>query len=169
MLDFIRFRSPDAQDDLPASRLVLASPGTTSASDPHAVSVVDLRALIEENADLKVALCDARIQLLQWKEFAQAMATRRRALGRVGRRPALPPEPGQQPAPRGRNERLRLAIAAAGYSPRTFARAIDVHPDTVERWISGRGIPRRDSAYRAARLLGLPVPWLIPALDADTR
>jgi hypothetical protein len=54
------------------------------------ISVVDLRALIAENADLRVALCDTRIQLRHWKELVQAIGDRRRILGLVRKARAVP-------------------------------------------------------------------------------
>ncbi|WP_198532775.1 phospholipase D-like domain-containing protein [Carbonactinospora thermoautotrophica] len=41
-------------------------------------------------------------------------------------------------------------------------------PKSVERWITKNRTPRRATAFKTAKLLGMPVSWLWPELDGDT-
>jgi len=156
-------------DPLRAASPVPAAPSPVAVHTAGAhtnVVPADLRALIAENADLRVALCDAQIQLRHWRDFAQALAGRRCAVPRpLCRRPPATSPSQEQPGIGEPNERLRLALAASGRSQRGLARCIGVHLHTVERWIYEGTLPRRESAHQAARLLGVPVTWLFPGLD----
>lgn len=67
----------------------------------------------------------------------------------------------REPAP-GFGTYLTAAIERAGYrSPTAFARALEVDPSVVLRWIQGRTQPTPALLVRAVPLLGLPVSDLI--------
>ncbi|MFF7730735.1 XRE family transcriptional regulator [Streptomyces sp. NPDC008001] len=63
-----------------------------------------------------------------------------------------------------RNERLRLAVAAGGWTHVTLAAQAGVDPKTVERWINLGRTPRRVTALSVAELLGEDVFALWPRL-----
>jgi transcriptional regulator with XRE-family HTH domain len=65
------------------------------------------------------------------------------------------------------NERLRSALLESDYDERSLADELGLDPKSVQRWITRDITPRRSSAYRAAKLLGVPVAWLWPDLEAD--
>jgi len=65
------------------------------------------------------------------------------------------------------NERLRSTFAESGYSEESLAREIGLDPKSVQRWITKDVTPRRSTAQRAAKLLGVPSSWLWPELEAD--
>ena len=54
------------------------------------------------------------------------------------------------------NERLRTTLTDSEYDVRSLADELGLDPKSVQRWIT-RGItPRRITAHRAAKLLGVP-------------
>jgi transcriptional regulator with XRE-family HTH domain len=63
------------------------------------------------------------------------------------------------------NDRVRSALASAGYTVQTLARDLGVDEKTVERWITKGVVPHRPTAMRAARALGVPMGYLWPQLD----
>src|SRR5215472_8462916 len=65
------------------------------------------------------------------------------------------------------NERLRSTFAESGYSEESLARDIGLDPKSVQRWITKDVTPRRSTAQRAAKLLGVPSSWLWPELESD--
>jgi len=64
------------------------------------------------------------------------------------------------------NERLRATLAESGYGSDSLARELGVDPKTAERWITRSITPRRVTAQRVARLLGVAPSWLWPELEA---
>jgi transcriptional regulator with XRE-family HTH domain len=62
------------------------------------------------------------------------------------------------------NERLRVAMAAGGWTHASLAEATGVDPKSVERWVNLGRIPRRRTAIQAAEILGEDVHVLWPAL-----
>lgn len=65
------------------------------------------------------------------------------------------------------NERLRSTFAESDHSEESLAREIGLDPKSVQRWITKDVTPRRSTAQRAAKLLGVPTSWLWPDLKAD--
>lgn len=65
------------------------------------------------------------------------------------------------------NERLRSTFAESEYTEDSLAREIGLDPKSVQRWITKDVTPRRTTAARAAKLLGVPASWLWPDLDTD--
>jgi len=74
---------------------------------------------------------------------------------------ALPGEDGMP------NERLRSIFTESEYDEDSLAREIGLDPKSVQRWITRDVTPRRATAQRAARLLGVPASWLWPDLEPD--
>jgi transcriptional regulator with XRE-family HTH domain len=62
------------------------------------------------------------------------------------------------------NERLRVAMAAGGWTHATLAARAQVDPKSVERWVNLGRTPRRVTALLAAETLGEDVHALWPAL-----
>ncbi|MER7153194.1 XRE family transcriptional regulator [Streptomyces lydicus] len=62
------------------------------------------------------------------------------------------------------NERLRVAMAAGGWTHATLAARAQVDPKSVERWVNLGRTPRRATALLAAETLGEDVHALWPAL-----
>ncbi|MFB8084850.1 helix-turn-helix domain-containing protein [Streptomyces sp. NPDC055992] len=62
------------------------------------------------------------------------------------------------------NERLRAAMAAAGWTHGSLAEEVGVDPKSVERWVNLGRVPRRKTAVKAAEQLGEDVYALWPAL-----
>lgn len=62
------------------------------------------------------------------------------------------------------NERLRAVMAAGGWTYATLAKAVEVDPKSVERWVNLGRTPRRATALQAAEALGEDVHALWPAL-----
>ncbi|MFE7705502.1 helix-turn-helix domain-containing protein [Streptomyces sp. NPDC057486] len=62
------------------------------------------------------------------------------------------------------NERLRAVMAAGGWTYAALAKAVDVDPKSVERWVNLGRTPRRAAALQAAEALGEDVHALWPAL-----
>lgn len=58
------------------------------------------------------------------------------------------------------NERLRATLLDSDYDERSLADALSLDPKSVQRWVTRDVIPRRATAHRAARLLGVSAPWL---------
>jgi len=63
------------------------------------------------------------------------------------------------------NERLRMAIVAAGLSIEDLARRVEVDPKTVERWISKERIPHRRHRWSAGQVLGSEETYLWPTIE----
>lgn len=66
------------------------------------------------------------------------------------------------------NERLRSSLADSGYTERSLSEALELDPKSVQRWITRNVTPRRNTAYRAAKLLDAPASWLWPELQTDS-
>jgi transcriptional regulator with XRE-family HTH domain len=65
------------------------------------------------------------------------------------------------------NERLRATLMENDYEERSLADELGLDHKSVQRWIT-RGItPRRTTAHRAAKLLGVSPSWLWPNLETD--
>ncbi|MDT0309273.1 helix-turn-helix transcriptional regulator [Streptomyces sp. DSM 44917] len=62
------------------------------------------------------------------------------------------------------NERLRAAMAAGGWTYASLAAKAEVDPKSVERWVNLGRTPRRETAMRAAEVIGEDVFALWPAL-----
>jgi len=65
------------------------------------------------------------------------------------------------------NDRLRSIFTESEYDEDSLAREIGLDPKSVQRWITRDVTPRRATAQRAARLLGVPASWLWPDLEPD--
>jgi transcriptional regulator with XRE-family HTH domain len=65
------------------------------------------------------------------------------------------------------NERLRTTLAESDYDERLLADELGLDPKSVQRWITRNVTPRRTTAHRAAKLLGVPAHWLWPDLETD--
>jgi transcriptional regulator with XRE-family HTH domain len=63
------------------------------------------------------------------------------------------------------NERLRLAMVAAGVSVEELARRVEVDPKTVERWISKGRVPHRRHRWSAGQVLGADETDLWPGIE----
>jgi transcriptional regulator with XRE-family HTH domain len=62
------------------------------------------------------------------------------------------------------NERLRAVMATGGWTYADLAKAVEVDPKSVERWVNLGRTPRRTTAVQAAEALGEDVHALWPAL-----
>lgn len=65
------------------------------------------------------------------------------------------------------NERLRSTLLESDYDERSLADELGLDPKSVQRWITRDITPRRSTAHRAAKLLGVPAAWLWPDLEVD--
>jgi len=65
------------------------------------------------------------------------------------------------------NERLRSTLAESEYTEDSLAREIGLDPKSIQRWVTKNVTPRRATAQRAAKLLGVPASWLWPDLETD--
>ena len=65
------------------------------------------------------------------------------------------------------NERFRATLAESQYDYDSLAREVGIDPKTVERWITRSVTPRRVTAQRVARLLGVAPSWLWPDLETN--
>lgn len=65
------------------------------------------------------------------------------------------------------NDRLRGTLRTSGYSEADLADELGVDPKTVQRWVSRGRTPHPKTATRAAKLLGVPAPWLWPSLQSS--
>jgi transcriptional regulator with XRE-family HTH domain len=65
------------------------------------------------------------------------------------------------------NERLRSTLLESDYDERALADELGLDPKSVQRWVTRDITPRRTTAHRAAKLLGVPSSWLWPDLEAD--
>lgn len=63
------------------------------------------------------------------------------------------------------NERLRVTLADSGHDEKSLAGELGLDPKSVQRWVTRGVTPRRGTAHRAARVLGVPAAWLWPELD----
>jgi transcriptional regulator with XRE-family HTH domain len=64
------------------------------------------------------------------------------------------------------NERLRATLIESDYDPRSLADELGLDHKSVQRWITRDITPRRTTAHRAAKLLGVSPAWLWPDLEA---
>ncbi|MEV6071462.1 helix-turn-helix domain-containing protein [Nocardia sp. NPDC052001] len=65
------------------------------------------------------------------------------------------------------NERLRATLLDSDYDERSLATELGLDPKSVQRWITREVTPRRSTALRAARVLGVSHLWLWPNLEMD--
>lgn len=65
------------------------------------------------------------------------------------------------------NERLRATVLESDYDERSLADDLGLDHKSVQRWITSDVTPRRTTAHRAAKLLGVSPSWLWPDLEAD--
>lgn len=65
------------------------------------------------------------------------------------------------------NERLRATLLESDYSEHSLADELGLDHKSVQRWITRDVTPRRSTAHRAAKLLGVSASWLWPDLEAD--
>jgi transcriptional regulator with XRE-family HTH domain len=65
------------------------------------------------------------------------------------------------------NERLRATLLESDYDERSLADELGLDRKSVQRWVTRDITPRRISAHRAAKLLGVPPSWLWPDLEAE--
>lgn len=65
------------------------------------------------------------------------------------------------------NGRLRATLLDSDYDERSLADALGLDPKSIQRWVTRDVTPRRVTAHRAARLLGVSPSWLWPDLEAD--
>lgn len=63
--------------------------------------------------------------------------------------------------------RLRAAREAAALSQSDVARSMKVVPQAVQKWEDGSSLPRLAKIYRLAKVLGVPVSYLIPDVETD--
>lgn len=59
------------------------------------------------------------------------------------------------------HERLRAALARAGLTPSQFARRVGTTPQTVNHWLIGRNLPKRDHLKKVCAILQITEGWLI--------
>ena len=65
------------------------------------------------------------------------------------------------------NERLRATLLESDYDQRSLADELGLDHKSVQRWITRDITPRRSTAHRAAKLLGVSPAWLWPDLESD--
>src|SRR5260370_19984073 len=65
------------------------------------------------------------------------------------------------------NERLRVTLLESDYDERSLADELGLDHKSVQRWITRDITPRRTTAHRAAKLLGVSASWLWPELETD--
>lgn len=65
------------------------------------------------------------------------------------------------------NERLRTTLLESDYNERALADELGLDPKSIQRWITRDVTPRRTTAHRAAKLLGVPPSWLWPELEQE--
>jgi hypothetical protein len=65
------------------------------------------------------------------------------------------------------NERLRATLLDSEYNERLLADDLGLDHKSVQRWITRDVTPRRSTAHRAAKLLGVSPAWLWPGLEAE--
>ncbi|MFJ4656529.1 helix-turn-helix domain-containing protein [Nocardia sp. NPDC088792] len=65
------------------------------------------------------------------------------------------------------NERLRATLLDSDYDEHSLAAELGLDPKSVQRWITREVTPRRSTALRAARVLGVSLVWLWPNLETD--
>src|SRR5260370_41160886 len=100
--------------------------------------------------------------------IGRAIPRYRGVAGRNMRRPTSPNVPHRRPeADQMPNERLRATLAESEYDERSMADELGLDQKSVQRWITRNVTPRRTTAHRAAKLLGVPAPWLGHDLETD--
>jgi transcriptional regulator with XRE-family HTH domain len=65
------------------------------------------------------------------------------------------------------NQRLRSILTTSEFTYDTLAERLGIDPKTVERWTTTGRTPHPRTAYRAAKLLGVPATWLWEELVRD--
>ncbi len=65
------------------------------------------------------------------------------------------------------NQRLRSTISTSDFDEEALAEKLGIDPKTVQRWVTTGRTPHPRTAYRAAKLLGVPPTWLWEELDRD--
>jgi len=65
------------------------------------------------------------------------------------------------------NERLRSTLNESECTERSLAEEIGLDTKSVHRWITPGVTPRRATAQRAAKILGVSAYWLWPTLEED--
>jgi transcriptional regulator with XRE-family HTH domain len=65
------------------------------------------------------------------------------------------------------NERLRATLLESDHNERSLADELGLDHKSVQRWITRDITPRRSTAHRAAKLLGVSPSWLWPDLETD--
>ena len=65
------------------------------------------------------------------------------------------------------NERLRATLLESDYDQRSLADDLGLDHKSVQRWVTRDITPRRSTAHRAAKLLGVSPSWLWPDLETD--
>lgn len=67
------------------------------------------------------------------------------------------------------NERLRAMLVKNDYDERSLAAELGLDHKSVQRWVTREVTPRRSTAHRAAKVLGVSASWLWPDLEADRK
>lgn len=65
------------------------------------------------------------------------------------------------------NERFRATLLDSDYDERSLAAELGLDPKSIQRWITREVTPRRGTALRAAKVLGVSPLWLWPNLEMD--
>jgi transcriptional regulator with XRE-family HTH domain len=65
------------------------------------------------------------------------------------------------------NERLRATLQESDYDERSLAGELGLDLKSVQRWVTRDVTPRRSTAHRAAKLLGVSMAWLWPDLEPE--
>jgi phosphatidylserine/phosphatidylglycerophosphate/cardiolipin synthase-like enzyme len=65
------------------------------------------------------------------------------------------------------NERLRTTLANSDHDARSLADELGLDHKSVQRWITKDVTPRRSTANRAGKILGVSPAWLWPELEAE--
>lgn len=67
------------------------------------------------------------------------------------------------------NERFRVTLLDSDYDERSLAEELGLDPKSVQRWTTREVTPRRNTAHRAAKALGVSASWLWPGLITDRK
>ena len=65
------------------------------------------------------------------------------------------------------NERLRATLLESDHDERSLADELGLDHKSVQRWVTRDVTPRRSTAHRAAKLLGVSPAWLWPDLETE--
>lgn len=63
--------------------------------------------------------------------------------------------------------RVKAAREAVALSQSDIARSMKVAPQAVQKWEDGTSLPRLAKIYRLAKVLGVPVSYLLPDVETD--